>query len=71
MKIIEVIKNNKAKIIKRGIIVLASVSGMLIANYLINKKNEETSEDEIVLIEENELENLGEIENELVEEEEE
>ena len=44
--IFEVIKANKKTIIKKGVIILASVGGLLVAASLLNKGNE-SDEDEI------------------------
>ena len=44
--ILEVIKANKKTIIKKGVIILASVCGLLVAASLLNKVNE-SDEDEI------------------------
>ena len=44
--ILEVIKANKKTIIKKGVIILASVGGLLVAASLLNKGNE-SDEDEI------------------------
>ena len=44
--ILEVIKANKKTIIKEGVIILASVGGLLVAASLLNKGNE-SDEDEI------------------------
>ena len=43
---LEVIKANKKTIIKKGVIILASVGGLLVAASLLNKGNE-SDEDEI------------------------
>jgi hypothetical protein len=50
---IEVIKTNKKAIITKGIVILASVGGLLVAAAILGKNNE-TDEDEVIEFDETE-----------------